>query len=86
MTSNRVRGRQSILKADIPYVGLLGPRSRRRQIQQRLGCAQSRIHGPVGLDIGAELPESIALATIAEIHAALNGRTGGMLSTGSKKK
>jgi xanthine/CO dehydrogenase XdhC/CoxF family maturation factor len=39
------------------------------------GCSQ-RVYGPVGLDIGAELPAAIALAVAAEIHAVLNGRDG----------
>lgn len=71
---------EQLLAAGVPYLGLLGPSARRARLERRLGCAAGRIHGPVGLDIGAELPESIALATVAEIHAALNGRDGGMLA------
>lgn len=58
------------------YVGLLGPRARRERILNELGSdagkLPDRLHGPVGLDIGADSPESIALATAAEIHQALS--------------
>jgi xanthine/CO dehydrogenase XdhC/CoxF family maturation factor len=35
---------------------------------------ESRIHGPVGIDIGAVTPEGIALAIVSQIHAWLAGR------------
>jgi xanthine/CO dehydrogenase XdhC/CoxF family maturation factor len=35
---------------------------------------ESRLRGPVGLNIGAVTPESIALAIVSEIHARLAGR------------
>ena len=60
------------------YVGLLGPESRRIRLAQELGPLAeklaSRIHGPVGMDIGAVTPEGIALAIISQIHAWLAGR------------
>lgn len=37
------------------------------------------VYGPIGLDIGADTPEEIALAVAAEIQAVLAGRSGGML-------
>lgn len=63
------------------YIGLLGPAARRRTLLEGLGAAAPPVHGPAGLDIGAELPESIALSIIAEIHAHLNGRSGQALSS-----
>jgi xanthine/CO dehydrogenase XdhC/CoxF family maturation factor len=60
------------------YIGLLGPRVRRERIARELGSVeaamQSRIRGPVGLDIGALTPEAIALSIVAQIHAWLAGR------------
>jgi hypothetical protein len=38
-----------------------------------------RLHAPIGLDLGGENPESIALAAIAEIAAVMHGRPGGPL-------
>lgn len=66
------------------YIGLLGPRARKQQLMEGLGEAaaglEDRIFGPVGLDIGAELPEEIAVSLIAEIQAVLRERRGGHLS------
>jgi xanthine dehydrogenase accessory factor len=61
------------------YIGLLGPDARRSRLKQELGSAMtlslsSRLHGPVGIDIGAVTPEGIALAIISQIHAWLAGR------------
>jgi xanthine dehydrogenase accessory factor len=60
------------------YVGLLGPMARCNRLAKELGPAadklQSRIRGPVGIDLGAVTPEGIALAIISQIHAWLAGR------------
>jgi xanthine/CO dehydrogenase XdhC/CoxF family maturation factor len=60
------------------YVGLLGPKARRRRLAEALGTDMhlltTRIRGPVGLDIGAATPEGIALSIIGQIHAWLAGR------------
>jgi len=69
-----------VIAANVPYIGLLGPRARRDRLLEETGAADVHVHGPAGLDIGAEMPESIALAIIAEIHAFLNRRDGSMLT------
>jgi xanthine dehydrogenase accessory factor len=61
------------------YIGLLGPEARRARLRQELGPAladalKPKLHGPVGIDIGAVTPEGIALAIISQIHAWLAGR------------
>lgn len=61
---------------EIPYIGVLGPGARRERLCEMAGCDDRDIHGPVGLDIGAELPAAIALSVAAEIHAVLNDREG----------
>jgi xanthine dehydrogenase accessory factor len=76
---------RALAQAAVPaYVGLLGPDARRRRLIQELGPAaeklQHRLHGPVGIDIGAVTPEGIALAIISQIHAWLAGRDGGDFS------
>lgn len=60
-----------------PYVGLLGPAARKAQVlaQAQLSEAQLRypVAGPMGLALGGEIPESIALAVLAECHGRLFG-------------
>ncbi len=72
---------RELAQTDAPgYIGLLGPEARRTRLAQELGPAadalEFRIHGPVGIDIGAVTPEGIALAIVAQIHAWLAGRCG----------
>jgi xanthine dehydrogenase accessory factor len=71
--------------SDVPYVGLLGPAPRRARLMQQLGARadalRGRLYGPVGLDIGASTPETIALAIVAEILAVRSHRRGGSFST-----
>jgi len=87
MTHNLAHDRHylaQVIDADMTYIGLLGPRARRDRLLGEIGIADTHanlhIHGPAGLDIGAELPTSIALSIIAEIHACLNRRSGGELT------
>ncbi len=60
----------------LSYLGVLGPAARRNKLCEMAACSADSVHGPVGLDIGAELPEAIALSIAAEIHAKLNQRNG----------
>lgn len=66
-----------LLASQIAYIGLLGPRSRGDELLAEVGASrEARIFSPVGLDLGAETPEEIALSIVAEIQAALNARSG----------
>lgn len=57
------------------YVGALGSQKTQNKRRQRLlaaGLSEAqvdRLHGPIGLDIGASTPEEIALSIMAEIVA-----------------
>jgi xanthine/CO dehydrogenase XdhC/CoxF family maturation factor len=60
---------------EIAYVGVLGPRARTRRIIDGLPLAAAeRIYGPVGLDLGADGPEQVALSVVAELLAVRSGR------------
>jgi xanthine dehydrogenase accessory factor len=67
------------LRSEAFYVGALGgkttlARRRERLLARGLTEAQmSRLHAPIGLDLGARTPEEIALAVMAQIIAARNG-------------
>ncbi len=71
----------------VPYLGVLGPKSRTANLLEDLkkeGITlpmepESAFYAPVGLDIGATSPESIALSIAAEIQAHFGKRSGGFL-------
>jgi xanthine dehydrogenase accessory factor len=68
------------------YVGALGSRrttEKRRAALDARGVDHARLHAPIGLDLGATTPEETALAILAEIVAARNGRLAAPLTTGS---
>ena len=67
------------------YVGVLGPRRRTARMLDELGRdgGDPRIHAPVGLALGAEAPEEIALAIVAEVQSVLGKANGASLRTRS---
>ncbi len=66
---------RQLLAANLPYVGLLGPRARAAEIRSEIGAEETgRIYAPVGLDLGAEGPEQVALAIVAEVLAVRSSR------------
>ena len=91
MTHNYLHDRdflRAALASSAGYIGVLGPRRRTERLLSEIadlsGARPSqrslrRVHGPAGLDIGAEAPEQIALAIVAEIEAVGARRRGGAL-------
>ncbi len=59
------------------YVGILGPNKRMDRILKQIPTLQvSLLSNPIGLDIGAEGPDEIAISIVSEILAVKNGRNG----------
>lgn len=95
MNHNYIQDSESIaalLGSNAAYIGILGPRHRTDAMLSDIASTQSfdaagiaarsdlsRVHAPIGLDIGAETPEEVALAIVAEVQAFFAARDGGRL-------
>jgi molybdenum cofactor cytidylyltransferase len=64
--------------ARVPFVGILGSKSRCARLLEGLGGdarkLKGRVHGPVGLELQAETPEEIALSIVAQVQATWDRR------------
>ncbi len=75
---------KALIQTDINYIGILGPRKKLERMLNDLALAGitpteiqlGKLYGPVGLDIGAETAEEIALSVISEIKAVFAGKDG----------
>jgi xanthine/CO dehydrogenase XdhC/CoxF family maturation factor len=87
MTHHYVHDRpllSALLKHELPYIGLLGPKKRAERILSELteeGVKftpelRGRLHAPVGLDLGSNTPEEVAVSIIAEIQSVVGKRDG----------
>ena len=78
----------AFLPTAAPYVGLLGPATRRDRLLDDLAMQgfgltdemRARLHGPAGLDLGGRAPEQVALAVAAEAQLVMAGAGGESLS------
>ncbi|WP_262147284.1 XdhC family protein [Chryseobacterium foetidum] len=76
-----------LLNTTCPYIGILGPKTKLQRMFDDLNEQgiiltdedHKRIYGPIGLDIGAETSEEIALSVISEIKAVMENRKGNSL-------
>src|SRR5262245_7032872 len=76
------------LDSDAAYIGVLGPRARYEKLLSALAArgirpsasSLARVHSPVGLSIGAETPEEVAVSILAELVAVSRGFDGGPLN------
>jgi len=81
-----------LLQEGCTYIGTLGPKKRLQRMLTDLkrdgftisGDQMSKIFGPIGLDIGAETAEEIALSVLAEMKAVEAGRDGSFLRNRSE--
>jgi len=72
---------EKLLFLNLPYIGILGPKKKTIKLKERLmnngldvDKLSTNIFAPIGLDIGAETPEEIALSVLAEIQAVLRNK------------
>lgn len=78
---------KKLIQSPAPYIGILGPRKRFDKMRDEFAEEGillkseilNRIHSPIGLDIGAEAPDEIAVSIIAEIQSKFSFRSGGFL-------
>ncbi|MBI79361.1 MAG: XdhC/CoxI family protein [Pseudomonadota bacterium] len=61
---------------EFPYLGLLGPIARKNRLINSIDKGEyyfkDKLKGPVGIPIGADSPETIALSLLAEIYTKIN--------------
>ncbi len=90
MTHNYERDRDvlaNLLESNVFYIGALGPKRRAENLLNELtengknfsDAQLAKLFAPVGLDIGADTPEAIALSIAAEIQSVQANRAGGFL-------
>jgi len=71
---------EQCLRTKAKYIGMIGSRRKKAMIYEKLlgeGFTQKdldRVHAPIGLDIGAESPEEIAVSIVAELIQVRAGR------------
>ncbi len=78
---------EQLIRTNCKYIGVLGPKKKLYKMIDELNDNETvidnqkmqHVYGPVGLDIGAETAEEIAVSIIAEIKAVFSQREGASL-------
>ena len=77
---------RSLLEAGVAYIGILGPQARTERMFAEIAAqntssipSRDSVFGPIGLDVGGDGPDAIALSVIAEVSAVTSKRGGGHL-------
>jgi xanthine dehydrogenase accessory factor len=79
VASTDLEALRGLATRDVPYIGLLGPPARRDELLAELApverdAIEPRLHAPVGLPLGGDGPEAIALAIVAELQSVFHAR------------
>jgi xanthine dehydrogenase accessory factor len=81
--TNDLDALRALAARELRYLGLIGSRAKVARIFDALVAegvspdSLSRIHAPIGLDIGAVTPQEIAVSILAELIAVKHGKDGG---------
>ncbi|WP_297086385.1 XdhC family protein [uncultured Draconibacterium sp.] len=78
---------EKIINHPVKYIGIMGPKRRGARMVEELNKRkpgiqydETKLHYPIGLDIGSDNPTEIALSIIAEIQACFSGKNATPLS------
>ncbi|MGH0053504.1 MAG: selenium-dependent molybdenum cofactor biosynthesis protein YqeB [Sphaerochaetaceae bacterium] len=77
-----------LLNRNIAYLGVLGSRHKAKKLLASLDLGQKdlkRLHCPIGLDLGTETPQEIAISVISEVMKIFNNRSGQSLKHKANK-
>jgi xanthine dehydrogenase accessory factor len=78
--NNDLSALRELAPRDLRYLGLIGSRAKVARIYDALtsegmpGAALTKVHAPIGLDIGAVTPQEIAVSILAELIAVKHGK------------
>ncbi|RYD03221.1 hypothetical protein N752_20530 [Desulforamulus aquiferis] len=83
---------EAVLQFEPAYIGMIGSKRRVKMVKEHLiGKGYSpevvnQVHMPIGIAIGAETPEEIAVSIAAQLVAAKNGVIGGKIALTSSRQ
>jgi xanthine dehydrogenase accessory factor len=82
---------EALARSEVAYIGVLGPRARTERLLRDLESRGrpfpesmlARLFAPIGLDVGGDGAEAIALSIVSEVSSVMHGRPGAHLREGS---